>query len=336
MTHFMPLRILSYLALANSRYSLVRNPHLTRPIYNQALQFHIMSVRRSTRLRTLGPVPIENHFDAPATAAARNQSSSTRKRKSDVDTDESVKAPKLSAHRKRIAQKQHGSSEVAVSGISQTANNKRRKPATTASTVAPPPIAPTPTAIGLMISSPTSGTATSAHPLPRPAEPHATNAPLQTPGSSLVVAYSEHDHPLEETPFKHNPPVTEGSVLPLPDPTTTTDSLLEQACAHLCEVDPRLKVVIDKYPCRIFSPEGLQEEVDPFRSLASGIMAQQVGHEQLESRLCRFGALLEQHTEGPEDMPQRGGHLQCKYLDCSVLFTSVEPFQSRWPHKSFH
>ena len=59
-------------------------------------------------------------------------------------------------------------------------------------------------------------------------------------------------------------------------PTTTTAHLLEEACAHLLKVDPKLKTVIEKNHCRIFSPEGLAEEIDPFRSLASGIIAQQV------------------------------------------------------------
>ena len=55
---------------------------------------------------------------------------------------------------------------------------------------------------------------------------------------------------------------------------TTTENLLKRACAHLVKVDPKLKIVIDQFPCKIFAPEGLAEEVDPFRSLTSGIMAQ--------------------------------------------------------------
>jgi DNA-3-methyladenine glycosylase II len=44
----------------------------------------------------------------------------------------------------------------------------------------------------------------------------------------------------------------------------------------LLSVDPGLKSLIEKHHCRVFSPEGLNEEIDPFRSLSSGIMAQQV------------------------------------------------------------
>ena len=60
------------------------------------------------------------------------------------------------------------------------------------------------------------------------------------------------------------------------EPATTTENLLEKACAHMIEMDPKLKVVIEKHHCKLFSPEGLQEEVEPFTALASGIMAQQV------------------------------------------------------------
>ena len=59
-------------------------------------------------------------------------------------------------------------------------------------------------------------------------------------------------------------------------PTTTTETLLEEACAHLIKIDPKLRPVIEKHHCKLFSPEGLQEEIDPFRSLVSGIMAQLV------------------------------------------------------------
>lgn len=98
----------------------------------------------------------------------------------------------------------------------------------------------------------------------RPAEPHRTNATLKTPGGSRLVPYSKEI--VESSPVKGG----------LPQPTTTTEQLLEQACSHLITVDPRLKPLIEKHHCRVFSPEGLAEEVEPFESLCSGIMSQQV------------------------------------------------------------
>jgi len=60
-------------------------------------------------------------------------------------------------------------------------------------------------------------------------------------------------------------------------PTATVDTLLSDAEEFLCKVDPKLKGLIEKHKCKVFSPEGLREVVDPFTALASGIMGQQVG-----------------------------------------------------------
>lgn len=98
----------------------------------------------------------------------------------------------------------------------------------------------------------------------RKVEPHATNAPLQTPGGSRITTYpSQVFEAGSQTPTQQTD-------------TLTTDNVLERACAHLISIDPRLKTVIDQHHCRMFSPEGLAEEVDPFIALASSIMGQQV------------------------------------------------------------
>lgn len=131
-----------------------------------------------------------------------------------------------------------------------------------------PPETPTPAAVGLMAALYSTGDIDDAIPPPsfadRPAEPHITNALLKTPGGSRVATYTADNITSSSSPTS------------VPKPTTTTNHLLNEACAHLINVDPRLKAVIEQNHCQIFSPEGLAEEVDPFRSLASGIMAQQV------------------------------------------------------------
>ena len=98
----------------------------------------------------------------------------------------------------------------------------------------------------------------------RPAEPHRTNVPLLTPKGSRLVAYSNKTG--DASPSKTG----------LPKPTTTTANLLKDACEHLIRVDPRLKPIVAKHYCRTFSPEGLSEECDPFKSLASGIVRQTI------------------------------------------------------------
>lgn len=56
----------------------------------------------------------------------------------------------------------------------------------------------------------------------------------------------------------------------------TTGNILDEALAHIVKVEPRLRPVVEKHHCHVFSLEGLSEEIDPFRSLVSGIISQQV------------------------------------------------------------
>lgn len=122
-------------------------------------------------------------------------------------------------------------------------------------------------------------------PLDRPVDPHRTNATLLTPRGSSVVAYPPG--PQDISPSKTG----------LPRPTATTGTLLEQAVAHLIKTDPRLKPLIEKYPCPLFSPEGLAEKVDPFQSLASSIIGQQVSGAAAKSIKKKFVALFNADEE---------------------------------------
>jgi DNA-3-methyladenine glycosylase II len=79
---------------------------------------------------------------------------------------------------------------------------------------------------------------------------------------------------------------------------TTTKNLLDEAVAHLIKTEPKLKPVIEKHPCRVFSAEGLTDEIDPFNSLVSGIISQQVGyittiHSGLDDRIVSTIDLIE-------------------------------------------
>ncbi|RDI82419.1 hypothetical protein Vi05172_g7631 [Venturia inaequalis] len=150
---------------------------------------------------------------------------------------------------------------AAVTALSQTSTNPRRKPA--------------------------GGT--------RKAAPNNTNAPLQTPGGTKVVKYpSDVFDSALSSPHK------------AAEPGTTTENLLEKACAHLVSMDPKLQAVIDKHHCKMFSPEGLQEVVEPFTALSSGIMAQQVSGAAASSIKNKFNSLftLPPNTgDGPKHFP---------------------------------
>jgi DNA-3-methyladenine glycosylase II len=171
----------------------------------------------------------------------------------------------------------------------KTPNKRRKTDAPSTPTGPPPPSTPTPSAVGLIAGA-------SSNPRRKPAStrkaaPNATNAPLQTPGGSRIVAYPSDL-------FEASSSQTPG------ESSLTTGNLLEKACEHLIKVDPRLKVVIDKHHCKLFSPEGLQEEVEPFTALASGIISQQVSGAAASSIKKKFVGLFEQPaTPNPKYFP---------------------------------
>lgn len=124
-----------------------------------------------------------------------------------------------------------------------------------------PPTTPTPALVGLMVA-PRKFEPSTPKALPnRLAVPDGTNATLVTPETHRVMS---------QKPIEQVSPTKAGTI------RTTTANVLEEAVAHLIKTDPRLKPIVDKWPCRVFSPAGLAEEVEPFQSLISGIISQQV------------------------------------------------------------
>jgi DNA-3-methyladenine glycosylase II len=170
-------------------------------------------------------------------------------------------------------------SDFAVTDIPATPLPKKRKAAASKSPTKPlAPFTPTPSGATFV--------ATSDHPLeslsslnPRPAEPHTTNAPLSTPNGSSVVAYASSPvkpsdpSPVKKRKAKETVPPDVGTLKP---PTSNIDTLLQEAEAHLIKVDAKLKGLVEKHKCKMFSPEGLREVVDPFTELSSSIIGQQV------------------------------------------------------------
>ncbi|KAK3722720.1 3-methyladenine DNA glycosylase [Vermiconidia calcicola] len=235
-----------------------------------------MSLRRSARVQAQ-PAPeqeLRNGRIAEVAAPSKKRS-----RNSKATEDVAINAIALDGV------SAHADEAKAAMPPPTTTPNKRRRVAKNETTV--PPITPTPSAIGFMTSNSSlkhnysTGDIDDATPPPsaRPAEPHHTNASLITPGGTQVLrTYSNFE---DSSPSK-----------PGPRPTTTTKSLLDEACAHLIKVDEKLRTVVEKHHCRIFSPEGLAEKIDPFRSLASGIMAQQVSGAAAKSIKNKFVGLF--------------------------------------------
>ncbi|KAF2833625.1 DNA glycosylase [Ophiobolus disseminans] len=245
-----------------------------------------MSLRRSARVASsITPIPAEQK-------ATNGDSKYTK-------IEKAAPAPKKRKTKASTAlpKDEPNETDFAIPSLPATPLPKKRKQAASESPTKPPPFTPTPSGVTLFASS-----TELSHPLeslaslhPRPAEPHATNAPIATPGGSRVVAYHsspikpEDPSPVKKRKAKEVVPPDVGALKP---PTSNIDTLLKDAEAFLIGVDPKLKGLIEKHQCKMFSPEGLREVVDPFTALASSIMGQQVSGAAAASIRKKFTALF--------------------------------------------
>jgi DNA-3-methyladenine glycosylase II len=205
----------------------------------------------------------------------------TSTKRSRTETEPSpIKSKKAKAANPAMSEEGTGVDKFKRPPLPATPNSKR-----TARSRKAPPLTPTPSLIGLLRAPYSPGdiddTALPPNPpLDRPVDPHVTNATLVTPGGTQVVAYP------------NGIPDSSPSKTGIPRPTATTGTILDQACAHLIKVDPKLKPLIEKHHCHVFSAEGLAEKIDPFRSLVTGIIGQQVSGAAAKSIKNKFIALF--------------------------------------------
>lgn len=151
-----------------------------------------------------------------------------------------------------------------------------------ASTVTFVPSTPTPAAVNALAktSRPLEFRDTTPEPATeRLANPYATNAPLITPQTFRLVSSKAL---ADASPSKSS------------EPRLTTSNILAEATKHLIDVEPKLKPIIEKHYCHIFSAEGLSEVIDPFVSLCSSIIGQQVSGAAAKSIKAKFVGLFNQ------------------------------------------
>ncbi|KAK1479889.1 HhH-GPD superfamily base excision DNA repair protein [Colletotrichum cuscutae] len=190
--------------------------------------------------------------------------------------------------RKRKAPAEPAPTDSAPSSDPVTPPRKRSSKAGPVTPVPPPPMTPTPSAVGL-IAERVNGTVKKlkSKAVSRLADPKLTNAPVISPETSRVIASRSAEAASPSKAPTSSVPGAGGNAK-----RTTTDNILEEACRHLIEVDERMKPLIEKNYCRVFSPEGLAEKVDPFESLCSGIISQQVSGAAARSIKNKFVALF--------------------------------------------
>ncbi|KAK6497985.1 3-methyladenine DNA glycosylase [Arthrobotrys conoides] len=90
---------------------------------------------------------------------------------------------------------------------------------------------------------------------------------------------------------KYDPSPVEPTILTLPT-ITTEEGEVHPGITHLLTTNPSLSTIITRHPCTLFSASGLLEPVNPFHSLCSGIISQQVSSAAAASIKSRFITLF--------------------------------------------
>ncbi|KAI0595901.1 DNA glycosylase [Biscogniauxia sp. FL1348] len=222
-----------------------------------------MSTRRSARLSAASDLKSSSAPAPPPPSPPLQPAKRGRKRKADAGE---LTQPVVNG-------------KVSEAAPTPTTPSKRRAPKKSAAVAAALPATPTPSRAKLIAEPAGSGSAPTT-PKPRPAavsrlaDPNATNALLLSPETSRVVASSRT------------------AAVRGPTTTTTTTTLLDEANRHLISVDARMRPLVERNYCRIFAPEGLAEKIDPFESLCSGIISQQVSGAAAKSIKKRFVELF--------------------------------------------
>lgn len=206
-------------------------------------------------------------------AATRRSSRLSAQSKPKLEPTQPVKPAAENTRKRKAPQDGEAAAAAPPSTPPPKKRSQTKKPA------AVPPLTPTPSAVNFMAgpSSVTKKPRSAA--VTRLADPKLTNAPLLSPETSRLVASRavEAVSPSKASSVK-----------------TTTDNLLKEACDYLIKVDERMRPLVEKHHCKAFSPEGLAENIDPFESISSGIISQQVSGAAARSIKGKFINLFDQ------------------------------------------
>jgi DNA-3-methyladenine glycosylase II len=248
-----------------------------------------MSLRRSSRISL--PKSETNGTAAPNINNKKRAAEPAEAKTNGIKKSKSNSALS-STSKSKIPSKAPNAPEFKVPDIPTTPKRKRAPVSTTTPI---PSLTPTPSLANILRAPYSSGDIDDATPPPldRPVEPHLSNATLTTPNGTQLTAYDLSNKTPSSSPTKTT----------LPPPTSTTGTLLNDAIKHLITVEPRLAPLITANPCNVFSPAGLAETIDPFRSLTSGICGQQVSGAAAKSIKNKFVALFNTDNQGPHVWP---------------------------------
>lgn len=255
-------------------------PVLQLPSHIPLLQF---TAKMSTRRRSSRISALEASEASSAPPAVAEVKAET-KAKAKANAKAPPAKPAVNARKRKASEESKPSAKATAAP-----SNPKKKRATAPTSPPPMTTTPMPSAVDDIAKSAKKPTNAS---VARLADPRYTNALLVSPETSRIV--SRNVEPV--SPIKFPKKAGGGGATKAKAPTTT-QTLLQEACDYLISVDERMKPLIEKHHCKMFSPEGLDEKTEPFESLCSGIISQQVSGAAAKSIKAKFVGLFE-HADG--------------------------------------
>ncbi|KFZ17400.1 hypothetical protein V501_01742 [Pseudogymnoascus sp. VKM F-4519 (FW-2642)] len=221
-----------------------------------------MATRRSSRLSAASNLVGKNETPSAPVAKVSPPKNSRKRKTATTTTDDEPTLPPPSTPKRKTARTTAPHPPSTPAGINEMAGASRPL-----ETLHPPHAA-----------------------LDRLVDPFGTNAAVISPVTSRLFAAKAT---VDASPVKaFAGRLGEGTGLGPVGGRLTTGNILQRALDHLVKVEPKLKVVVEKHHCKVFSREGLAEVVDPFVNLTSGIIGQQVSGAAAKSIKARFVALF--------------------------------------------
>ncbi|KAI1113031.1 DNA glycosylase [Nemania sp. NC0429] len=328
-------------SVAASHLSYIRKftPHLTANENLKSHQVANMSTRRSARL--IAAAELEISSSVSSTVAAQPASVPAQKgRKRKARAEEAPDGTADEAPTKP-AKKAKAAKTPRTSKATKASNKEGELRASTP----PPPPTPTLDSAKLAGEPAAAGDAIPVTPLSkkpraaavdRLADSNTTLATLLSPETSRVVTKVRTRRSPSASPTKKkkqekqeekSAPDASASAPKAAAAAVTAADILEEGNRFLISVDPRMRPLVENNHCRIFSPEGLAEEVDPFEALCSGIISQQVSGAAAKSIKKRFIDLFYEGEENPDAEAAESGGSQHPNEEGA-------PQERRFPHPS--
>ncbi|KAI5813445.1 DNA glycosylase [Pyronema omphalodes] len=136
----------------------------------------------------------------------------------------------------------------------------------------------------------------------RPIVPTVTTVPILSLNDASTASTASTSN-IDSTATANIPTATIVEPITSSSATDSTDTIFSKALSHLIQTDSRFSGLIERHPCPLFTASGLCEVQNPFASLCSGVISQQVSGAAAKSIKAKFISLFSDELHDGDSFP---------------------------------